>query len=96
MTVIIKCPVFESTGSGAQTYTKAVDECPHSSKLSTVQVHVLVGLGNLSALRNVKLSVNQGVIYAGLYRQAFGTMHVSQDNREVHCTKSLGTRLVLF
>ena len=35
-----------------------------------------MGLENLSALWNIELSVNQGVICTGLYRQAFGNMFI--------------------
>ena len=43
------------------------------SEFCTAQV--LVGLGNLSILWNIKVSLNKGVICTGLYRQGFGTKH---------------------
>ena len=43
-------------------------------------VDVLVGLVNLSALRNIEVSANQRVICTGLYRQAVRTMLVGLDN----------------
>ena len=62
--------------AAAHNLTEVVDKRP------------LVGLGNLSALWNIEMSVNQEVIYIGLYRQAFGTTHVCPDNRKVRISGS--------
>ena len=47
--------------------------------IGTVQVEV--GLENLFTLQNIEVSINPGVICTGLYKQAFGTVHVRLNNQ---------------
>ena len=49
---------------------------------------LLLGLRMVSAIRNIEVSVNQGLIYARLYGHAFGTFHFCPHNREVRISGS--------
>ena len=42
----------------------------------------------VSAIRNIEVSVNQGLICARLYGHAFGTFHFCPHNREVRISGS--------
>ena len=44
---------------------------------------ILLGQHIVSALWNIKMSVNQGVICTHLYGHAFGTFHFCPDNCEI-------------
>ena len=49
---------------------------------------LLLGLRMVSAIRNIEVSVNQGLICARLYGHAFGTFHFCPHNREVRISGS--------